>query len=87
MAKNVMCLWYDGTAEEAASIRSLGDDVGRTELAGDLLPRLMPTHGDDAFRTHPLSREHSQQTDRAVTDHHDDIRGIAILVPHRRHDE
>ncbi len=47
------------------------DDVGRTELARELLPRLVAGHRDDAGCTQPLRGAHSAETDRAITHDHD----------------
>src|SRR5438034_6447548 len=35
-----------------ALIAALGDDVGRAELAGEFLPRLVTAHRDNPFSTH-----------------------------------
>ena len=47
------------------------DDVGRAELARELLPRLVTAHRDDPLRAHLLRREHAEQADRAVADDDD----------------
>jgi hypothetical protein len=39
------------------------------ELAGQLLPRLVPAHRDDPLRAHLLRREDAEQADRPVADH------------------
>src|SRR6266849_10707768 len=54
-----------------ALLTALGHDVGRAELAGEFLPRLMTAHRDDPFCPHPPGGEHSEETDRAVTDDRD----------------
>src|SRR5438552_2298535 len=54
-----------------ALITAFSHDVVCTELAGELLPRLVPAHRDDPLRTHMLRRKHSEQTNRAVTDDRD----------------
>src|SRR5258708_39578597 len=71
-------------------ITSLRHDVRRAKLTGDLLPRFMTTHCDDPLCTHLLCGEHSQETDRPVTDYH---HGGALLYirrigrePARAHD-
>src|SRR3954447_4178041 len=45
-----------------------GDDVGRAELPGQLLPGLVPAEGDDPLGTQLLGGEHAEQADGAVTD-------------------
>ena len=54
-----------------AFVAALGHDVGRAELACELLPRLVAAHGDDPLRAHLLGGEHAEQADRAVADDHD----------------
>jgi hypothetical protein len=44
-------------------LAALGHDVGRAELAGQLLPRLVAAHRDDPLRTHLLGQQ-LQQADR-----------------------
>src|SRR5207247_6073855 len=48
-------------------VTALGDDVGRAELAGEFLPRLVTAHGDDPLSTHLLRGKHTKEPDRAVT--------------------
>ena len=54
-----------------ALVAALGHDVGRAELAGELLPRLVAAHRDDPLGTHLLGGEHREEADGAVTDDHD----------------
>ena len=54
-----------------ALVATLDDDVGRPELAGELLPRLVAAHGDDPLRPHLLRRQHRQQAHRTVADDRD----------------
>src|ERR671911_2738456 len=42
---------------------ALSDDVGCAELAGELLPGLVPAHRDDPLGAHLLRREHAEQSD------------------------
>ncbi len=56
----------------------LGYDVGCAEFAGELLPRLMAAHRDDPLGTHLPCRQHSEQADRAVTDHRDGHAGLHV---------
>src|SRR5665647_1725647 len=44
-----------------ALVTTLGHDVGRAELAGELLPRFMAAHRDDSLSTHLLGRKHTQE--------------------------
>ena len=73
-----------------AFIAALGHDVGRAELACELLPRLVTAHRDDPFRAHLLGGEHTEQADRAVTDHHDRLARLHVRriggKPARAHD-
>src|SRR5258705_1310806 len=41
-----------------ALVAALGHDIGRAELAGELLPRLVTAHCDDTFSTHLLGGQH-----------------------------
>ena len=54
-----------------AFVTALGHDVGRAELAGELLPRRVTAHRDDPLGTHLPGREHTEEADRAVTDDRD----------------
>jgi hypothetical protein len=51
-----------------AFIAALGHKVGRAELNGELLPRLVTAHDDDALGPQLLGCDHRAQADRAVTD-------------------
>ena len=51
-----------------AVVAALLDDVGRAELAGKLLARLVTAHGDDPVRAELLGGKHAEQPDRTVTD-------------------
>src|SRR3954471_15247504 len=53
-------------------LAALAHDVGRPELAADLLPALVPAHRDDPLRAHQLCRQDAEKADRAVA--HDDHR-------------
>jgi hypothetical protein len=61
-----------------AVFAALSHDVGRAELAGQLLARLVAAHRDDALRTHLLGREHGEEADCAVTDDRDRHTGLDI---------
>ena len=63
-----------------ALVAALGHDVGRAELAGELLPRLVPAHRDDPLGAHLLGREHAKQTHRAVADDHDRRAGLTLAA-------
>jgi hypothetical protein len=54
-----------------ALVAALGHDVGRAELAGELLPLLVAAHRDDPLGAHLLRRQHAEQADRAVADDDD----------------
>ena len=54
-----------------AFVAALGHDVGRAELAGKLLPRLVSAHRDDALGAQLLRGQHRAQADRAVADDRD----------------
>src|SRR6266404_4558284 len=49
-----------------ALVTALGHDVGRAELAGEFLPRLVTAHRDDPLRTHQLCGKHTEKADRTV---------------------
>ena len=49
-------------------LAALGDDVGRAELAGDLLARLVARHRDDALGAELRGGEDAAEADRAVAD-------------------
>lgn len=49
-----------------ALVTALGHDVGRAELARELLPRLVAAHRDDPLGTHLLGGEHAEQTGRTL---------------------
>src|SRR5436190_832513 len=49
-------------------IATLGDDVGRAELAGKALARLVTAHSDDPLGAQLLGRKDGEQPYRAVTD-------------------
>src|SRR5205807_9917251 len=53
-----------------AFLSALGDDVGRTKFACELLSRFVTTHGDDALSTHVLRRQHTEKADGTITDDH-----------------
>ena len=61
-----------------ALLAALLDDVGRAELAGELLPGLVAGHGDDPLRAQLLRGEDREQADRAVTDHGDGLAGPGL---------
>src|SRR5271166_4861398 len=48
-------------------IATLGDNVGRAELEGEVLPCLMAAHRDDPPGAHLLCRENTHQSDGAIT--------------------
>jgi hypothetical protein len=54
-----------------ALVAAFGDDVGGAELGRELLPGLVPRHGDDPLRAEFLGRDDGGQADRAVADHRD----------------
>src|SRR3989440_7161813 len=54
-----------------ALVAALNHDVGRVECAGELLPRSVPAHRDDALCTPLPGGEHAEEADRPVTDDHD----------------
>jgi hypothetical protein len=56
-------------------VSTLLDDVGRTELEGELLPGHVAAHGDDPFRAEVPCGEHGEQPDCAVADHGDGLAG------------
>src|SRR6185503_15597463 len=59
-----------------ALVATFRHDVRRAEFARQLLPGLVPAHGDDAFGAHLLRREDAEQSDGAVTDDHDRRSGL-----------
>src|SRR6266496_1651907 len=61
-----------------ALVAALGHDVGRAELAGELLPRLVTAHRDDSFGAHLLGGEHTEEADRPVSDDGDRHAGFYI---------
>ena len=50
-------------------VAALGDDVGRPELLGQPLPRLVSAHRDDPLGAELASGEHAGEPDGAVADH------------------
>src|SRR6516165_10634583 len=54
-----------------ALVAALGHNFGRPELAGELLPRLVTAHRDNPLSTDLPAREHTEETNRAVTDDHE----------------
>src|SRR5207237_5630389 len=69
-----------------ALVSALGHDIRGAELARELLARFVATHRDDPLRAHLLRGQHTQQSDRAVTDHCDRrtwlyVRGIGGEPP------
>src|SRR5215207_2729764 len=56
-----------------AHVAAFGDDVRGPEVEGEFLAGLVPAHRDDAFRAELLGRQHTEQPDRAVTDHGDGL--------------
>jgi hypothetical protein len=50
-----------------ALVAAFGYDVSRAELASEPLPRFVAAHRDDPLGTFLLRREHTQETDRAIT--------------------
>jgi hypothetical protein len=63
-----------------ARVVALGHDVRGAVLAGQLLPRLMSAHGDDALGAELLRSEHTQEADGTIADD-----GDALAGPHLRH--
>ena len=61
-----------------ALVAACGHDVGRAELPGELLPRLVPTHGDDALGAHLLGGDHRAEADRAVPDDRDRLARLHV---------
>ena len=61
-----------------ALVTALGHDVGCAELAGELLPRLMTAHRDDALGTHLLGGKHTEEADRTVTDDGNRAAGLHV---------
>src|SRR2546426_7039648 len=61
-----------------ALVAALGHDVGRAELAGELLPRLVTAHRDDSFGAHLLGGEYAEEADRPVSDDGDRHAGFYI---------
>ena len=59
-----------------AFLATFGYDVGRAELPREFLPRFVAAHRDDSLSSHLLGREHSEQSDRAISD---DYNGRARL--------
>src|SRR5205814_161612 len=49
-----------------ALVAALRHNVGRTEFARELLPRVVAAHRDDAFGTHLLRREDAEESDGTV---------------------
>ena len=56
-----------------ALLAALGHDVGRPELAGDLLALLVARHRDHPLGPHLGRGQDAAQADRAVTDDHDGV--------------
>ena len=61
-----------------ALVAALGHDVGRAELAGELLAGLVAAHRDDALGAQLLGGEHAEQADRAVADDRDRLAGAHL---------
>ncbi|MFT3784851.1 MAG: hypothetical protein QM770_01630 [Tepidisphaeraceae bacterium] len=51
-----------------AVVAALGDDVGRAELARELLALFVSTHRDDEFGSQLPGGQHSQKSDRTVAE-------------------
>ena len=64
-----------------------GDHVGRAVLAGESLPRFVPTHRDDALGTHLPRGEHAEQTDGAVTNNNNGCPGFTFAASAAKHPE
>src|SRR5208282_5890753 len=60
-------------------IATLGDDVGRAEFEGEVLPCLVAAHRDDSPCAHLICGKHAHEPNRTVT-HDDDSR----TGPHAR---
>lgn len=61
-----------------ALVAALGHDVGRAELAGELLPRVVAAHGDDPPGAHLPGGEHAEEADRAVADDRDRLAWLHV---------
>ena len=61
-----------------ALVAALSHEVGRAELQGKLLPRLVTAHGDDTLGTQLLGGEHRAEAYRAVTDDCDHLARLHV---------
>ncbi len=60
------------------SVPAFGDNVGRPEFPGQLLPVLVTHHRDDALGPAQLGRDHTAQANRTVAQDHDCIPGLDL---------
>src|SRR6516162_7179126 len=61
-----------------ALVAALGHNFGRPELAGELLPRLVTAHRDNPLSTDLPAREHTEETNRGVTDDCDHLAQLHV---------
>jgi hypothetical protein len=65
-------------------LAALRHDVGRAELAGELLPRIVATHGDDPLGSHLLRGHDREQADRAIPNDCKRLSGLDVRRIRRR---
>ena len=61
-----------------AGVPSLLDDVGGSEVNGELLPILVAAHGDDALCAELLCGKDPEEADRSVADDGDSLAGARV---------
>jgi hypothetical protein len=61
-----------------AFVTAFGDDVGGPKLTGELLPRIVSAHRDNAPRSHLFGREHAKKADGSVADNNDGATGFYL---------